>query len=211
MLIGQNLVELLWCADSHQLEVGELQVPVHLAAVTGSNAWTISCQMEIPAAHLVNKYVAAQGPLPHTCAQFWQVVWDQKLSLIVMLTTLTERGRVSGLISRQVRVTLCSAGTWTWELEKALLKCHPVQPPLRPVNLYRAPDGQLQGWETQPSSFPLAGLSELSNDQAAPPIPALDLLQQAGRRFPLPHLPQNSCVSCDLTHPGHVLVLRRAV
>ncbi|KAF4019583.1 hypothetical protein G4228_011248 [Cervus hanglu yarkandensis] len=49
--------------------------------------------MEIPAAHLVNKYVAAQGPLPHTCAQFWQVVWDQKLSLIVMLTTLTERGR----------------------------------------------------------------------------------------------------------------------
>ncbi|XP_078206354.1 tyrosine-protein phosphatase non-receptor type 3 isoform X7 [Callithrix jacchus] len=49
--------------------------------------------MEIPAAKLVNRYIAAQGPLPHTCAQFWQVVWDQKLSLIVMLTTLTERGR----------------------------------------------------------------------------------------------------------------------
>ncbi|ELK17665.1 Tyrosine-protein phosphatase non-receptor type 3 [Pteropus alecto] len=38
-------------------------------------------------------YIATQGPLPHTCAQFWQVIWDQKLSLIVMLTTLTERGR----------------------------------------------------------------------------------------------------------------------
>ncbi|XP_036903464.1 tyrosine-protein phosphatase non-receptor type 3 isoform X5 [Sturnira hondurensis] len=49
--------------------------------------------MEVPAADLVNKYIAAQGPLPHTCAQFWQVVWDQKLPLIVMLTTLTERGR----------------------------------------------------------------------------------------------------------------------
>uniref|UniRef100_A0A8C9A243 Tyrosine-protein phosphatase non-receptor type n=1 Tax=Prolemur simus TaxID=1328070 RepID=A0A8C9A243_PROSS len=49
--------------------------------------------MEIPAANLVNKYIATQGPLPHTCAQFWQVVWDQKLSLIIMLTTLTERGR----------------------------------------------------------------------------------------------------------------------
>uniref|UniRef100_A0A8J8YGZ7 Tyrosine-protein phosphatase non-receptor type n=2 Tax=Callithrix jacchus TaxID=9483 RepID=A0A8J8YGZ7_CALJA len=49
--------------------------------------------MEIPAAKLVNRYIAAQGPLPHTCAQFWQVVWNQKLSLIVMLTTLTERGR----------------------------------------------------------------------------------------------------------------------
>ncbi|ERE83512.1 tyrosine-protein phosphatase non-receptor type 3 isoform 2 [Cricetulus griseus] len=49
--------------------------------------------MEIPAANLVNKYIAAQGPLPHTCSQFWQVIWDQKLSLVVMLTTLTERGR----------------------------------------------------------------------------------------------------------------------
>ncbi|XP_041512910.1 tyrosine-protein phosphatase non-receptor type 3 isoform X2 [Microtus oregoni] len=49
--------------------------------------------MEMPAANLVNKYIATQGPLPHTCAQFWQVVWDQKLSLVVMLTTLTERGR----------------------------------------------------------------------------------------------------------------------
>uniref|UniRef100_A0A8C9KD98 protein-tyrosine-phosphatase n=1 Tax=Panthera tigris altaica TaxID=74533 RepID=A0A8C9KD98_PANTA len=47
----------------------------------------------VNAANLVNKYIAAQGPLPHTCAQFWQVIWDQKLSLIVMLTTLTERGR----------------------------------------------------------------------------------------------------------------------
>ncbi|KAG8508597.1 Tyrosine-protein phosphatase non-receptor type 3 [Galemys pyrenaicus] len=55
--------------------------------------------MDISAANLVNKYIAAQGPLPHTCAQFWQVVWDQKLSLIIMLTTLTERGRVSDLIS----------------------------------------------------------------------------------------------------------------
>lgn len=49
--------------------------------------------MEMPAANLVNKYIATQGPLPNTCAQFWQVVWDQKLSLVVMLTTLTERGR----------------------------------------------------------------------------------------------------------------------
>jgi protein tyrosine phosphatase len=55
--------------------------------------------MEMPAANLVNKYIATQGPLPNTCAQFWQVVWDQKLSLVVMLTTLTERGRVSGFLS----------------------------------------------------------------------------------------------------------------
>lgn len=83
---------------------------MHPEAATDSNTLPISCQMEIPAANLVNKYIAAQGPLPHTCAQFWQVVWDQKLSLIVMLTTLTERGRVSSLISNSAvcSVTSCS-------------------------------------------------------------------------------------------------------
>ncbi|KAE8597572.1 hypothetical protein XENTR_v10016516 [Xenopus tropicalis] len=49
--------------------------------------------MEIPSTNIVNKYVATQGPLPHTCEQFWQMVWEQKLSIIIMLTTLTERGR----------------------------------------------------------------------------------------------------------------------
>lgn len=54
--------------------------------------------MEIPSAGIVNQYIATQGPLPHTCAHFWQVVWDHKLSLIIMLTTLTERGRVSAQV-----------------------------------------------------------------------------------------------------------------
>uniref|UniRef100_H3A3G9 Tyrosine-protein phosphatase n=1 Tax=Latimeria chalumnae TaxID=7897 RepID=H3A3G9_LATCH len=49
--------------------------------------------MEIPSADIVNKYIASQGPLPHTCTLFWQTVWEQSSSLIVMLTTLTERGR----------------------------------------------------------------------------------------------------------------------
>lgn len=49
--------------------------------------------MEIPASDIVNRYIATQGPLPHTCAHFWQMVWDNKLTLIIMLTTLTERGK----------------------------------------------------------------------------------------------------------------------
>ncbi|CAN9514236.1 unnamed protein product [Ophioblennius macclurei] len=39
------------------------------------------------------RYVAAQGPLPQTCAQFWQSVWEQRIHTIIMLTTLTERSR----------------------------------------------------------------------------------------------------------------------
>lgn len=51
-------------------------------------------QMEIPSSGIVNRYIAAQGPLPNTSADFWQMVWEQHSSLIVMLTTQAERGRV---------------------------------------------------------------------------------------------------------------------
>jgi len=50
--------------------------------------------MEIPGSGIVNRYIAAQGPLPETSADFWQMIWDQCSSLVVMLTTNVERGRV---------------------------------------------------------------------------------------------------------------------
>ena len=50
--------------------------------------------MEIARSGIVNRYVAAQGPLPVTTADFWLMVWEQRSSLIVMLTTESERGRV---------------------------------------------------------------------------------------------------------------------
>ncbi|XP_076468051.1 tyrosine-protein phosphatase non-receptor type 4-like isoform X7 [Babylonia areolata] len=50
--------------------------------------------MEIPGSGIINRYIAAQGPLPNTCTDFWQMVWEQQSSLVVMLTTKVERGRV---------------------------------------------------------------------------------------------------------------------
>uniref|UniRef100_A0A1I8IDH4 Protein-tyrosine-phosphatase n=1 Tax=Macrostomum lignano TaxID=282301 RepID=A0A1I8IDH4_9PLAT len=41
----------------------------------------------------VNRYIAAQGPLPNTCSDFWQMCWEQSVSLVVMLTVSNERGR----------------------------------------------------------------------------------------------------------------------
>ncbi|KAK9513771.1 hypothetical protein VZT92_027277 [Zoarces viviparus] len=46
-----------------------------------------------PVSGVCLRYVAAQGPLPQTVTHFWQTVWEQQIHTIIMLTTLTERGR----------------------------------------------------------------------------------------------------------------------
>ncbi|XP_043945882.1 tyrosine-protein phosphatase non-receptor type 1 isoform X1 [Protopterus annectens] len=39
-------------------------------------------------------YILTQGPLPNTCGQFWEMVWEQKSRGVVMLNRLVEKGSV---------------------------------------------------------------------------------------------------------------------
>ena len=41
-----------------------------------------------------NAYIAAQGPMPNTIGDFWRMIWEHRLSTVVMLTKVTEGGKV---------------------------------------------------------------------------------------------------------------------
>ncbi|XP_056302888.1 receptor-type tyrosine-protein phosphatase S [Danio aesculapii] len=41
-----------------------------------------------------NAYIATQGPLPETFADFWRMVWEQRAASVVMMTRLEEKSRV---------------------------------------------------------------------------------------------------------------------
>ncbi|VDN01331.1 unnamed protein product [Thelazia callipaeda] len=67
---------------------------VKIISPTGDYINASYVNMEIPSSGIVNRYIAAQGPLAHTSGDFWYMVWEQLSTTIVMLTTTVERGRI---------------------------------------------------------------------------------------------------------------------
>ena len=45
--------------------------------------------------HNPREYIASQGPLKTTVNDHWQMIWEQNVMIIVMLTEVIERGMVS--------------------------------------------------------------------------------------------------------------------
>ncbi len=51
-------------------------------------------RMTIPGSGIINRYIATQGPLAATSGDFWYMTWESQADLVIMLTTIVERGRV---------------------------------------------------------------------------------------------------------------------
>ncbi|VDN50682.1 unnamed protein product [Dracunculus medinensis] len=67
---------------------------VRINAPSGDYINASFVNMEIPTSGIVNRYIAAQGPLANTSDDFWYMIWDHLCTTIIMLTTTVERGRI---------------------------------------------------------------------------------------------------------------------
>ncbi|XP_068115987.1 receptor-type tyrosine-protein phosphatase beta-like [Hyperolius riggenbachi] len=48
----------------------------------------------IPGYNSTKEFIAAQGPLPRTVTDFWRMIWEKEVRVIIMLTKCVEVGRV---------------------------------------------------------------------------------------------------------------------
>jgi protein tyrosine phosphatase len=82
------------------------EILIYLVSIDDCNRVVLSsCQDEdyinasyvnipLPGENKTLRYIATQGPLPHTVEDFWLLVWQEEIRTVAMVTPETERGRV---------------------------------------------------------------------------------------------------------------------
>ncbi|KAJ2759395.1 tyrosine protein phosphatase 1 [Coemansia nantahalensis] len=61
--------------------------------LAGKHDYINASHIALPAHITANRYIATQGPLPHSIGDFWRMVWEQRVPAIVMLARTCEAGR----------------------------------------------------------------------------------------------------------------------
>ncbi|XP_022779941.1 tyrosine-protein phosphatase non-receptor type 13-like isoform X3 [Stylophora pistillata] len=60
----------------------------------GDNDYINASHVKIPVGDDIYHYIASQGPLPNTTEDFWQMIWEQEVIVIAMVTLEIEGGKV---------------------------------------------------------------------------------------------------------------------
>ncbi|WAQ95216.1 PTN13-like protein [Mya arenaria] len=74
-----------WC---HNLRTLDITVPDEI-----TEDWLFSLSL-IDVRGSVGDYIVSQGPLPETLGHFWQMIWEQRVTVLVMLTLDKEGSKV---------------------------------------------------------------------------------------------------------------------
>lgn len=69
------------------------QTRVHLSG-EGNEDYINASHIRVPVGEDTYHYIASQGPLPNTTKDFWQMIWEQSVEVIVMATLEREGGKV---------------------------------------------------------------------------------------------------------------------
>lgn len=83
----------IWPYDYTRVHLGRKTPPVGGVQKNGDDSDYVNASF-IKAPHCDQTYVATQGPLPTTFNDFWNVVWNKEIKVIVMLTREEEGGRL---------------------------------------------------------------------------------------------------------------------
>ena len=62
--------------------------------LSGSEDYINASHIRFSVGPTQHHYIAAQGPLPATIADFWRMIWEQDVDVVVMLTQEVEGGKV---------------------------------------------------------------------------------------------------------------------
>ncbi|KAH3916612.1 hypothetical protein HBI56_047990 [Parastagonospora nodorum] len=131
----------------------------------------------VQAAYSNKRYIATQGPIPATFKDFWKVVWQQDVRVIVMLTAEQEGGQIKAhnywSDKHYGHLHLNPLGEHKASLEPAKIRSHRQQPrpamgQRRSTNPVRASDFKKEPSNISPTSdqpYVIVRRFTLSNDE----------------------------------------------
>ncbi|KAK3684083.1 hypothetical protein B0T22DRAFT_269619 [Podospora appendiculata] len=165
----------------------------------------------IKASRSQKRYIASQGPLPATFEDFWSVIWDQDVRVIVMLTAEAEGGQLKchpywkGRDFGPIKLRVLSEKKVSLDIDKHRSSSNIPSTQTGPVSDVSEPaTGSAQGsfsWNTSQAEVGRRRANTTTNLEAGAPTPAPLGQQQAGGAAETPYVIIRKFALSHAAHP----------